>query len=196
MANYTGDAMRTVFMLALCLCAIAGTMSAQAPQTDPQESSSRAQPDAPPSPPDAPVPDQGAQTSPPPKSKAGKIASKFDPHCINVIFHTCWSSPPESAPRHLSEEEQKERTVSQDIEVGYFYLNEKNYRAAASRLQEATELRPDAAAAWVGLAQAQQKLGQSEAARDSYEHYLKLNPDSASAEKARKALASLQQSKP
>ena len=171
-------------------------MSAQNPQSEPQESSSRAQPGAPPSPPDVPIPDQGTQTSPPPKSKAGKIASKFDPHCINVIFHTCWSSPPETTPKHLSEEEQKERTVSQDIEVGYFYLNEKNYRAAESRLQEATELRPEAAAAWVGLAQAQQKLGQTEAARGSYEQYLKLNPDSASAERARKALASLQQPKP
>ena len=170
--------------------------SAQAPQPGTQESSSRAQPDAPPSPPDAPVPDQGTQTNPPPKSKAGKIASKFDPHCINVIFHTCWSSPPETTPKHLSEAEQKERTVSQDIEVGYFYLNEKNYRAAESRLLEATELRPEAAAAWVGLAQAQQKLGQMDAARHSYEEYLKLNPDSASADKAKKALASLQQNNP
>jgi len=171
-------------------------LSAQVPQPDAQESSSRTQPDAPPSPPDAPVPDQGTQTSPAPKSKAGKIASKFDPHCINVIFHTCWSSPPETTPKHLSEDEQKERTATQDIEVGYFYLNEKNYRAAQSRLQEATELKPGSAAAWVGLAQAQQKLGQTEAARQSYEQYLKLNPDSASAEKARKALASLQQPKP
>jgi Tfp pilus assembly protein PilF len=138
------------------------------------------------------MPDQGSQTSPPPKSKAGKIASKLDPHCIDVIFHTCWSSPPASQPKHLSEDQQREQTAAKDVEVGYYYLNEKNYRAAQSRLQEATEFKPDSAAAWVGLAQAQQKLGETDAARASYEQYLKLNPDQAGADKAKKALASLQ----
>jgi hypothetical protein len=166
-----------------------GQSGSQAP---PQESSSRAQPDAPPSPPDAPVPDQGTLTSAPPQSKAKKVASKFDPHCINVIFHTCWSSPPETKPKQLSEQEQRQQIAAKDVEVGYYYLNEKNYRAAESRLQEATELEPDTAAAWVGLAQAQQKLGKYDDARNSYEQYLKLNPDPASAEKAKKAIASLE----
>lgn len=140
------------------------------------------------------MPDQGTQTSAPPQSKAKKVANKLDPHCINVIFHTCWSAPPESKTKQLSEEEQKQQTATKDLEVGYYYLNEKNYRAAESRLQEATELRPDVAAAWVGLAQAQQKLGKDDAARASYEQYLKLNPDPASADKAKKAMASLQPS--
>lgn len=180
--------MRVSFLLALLLVAGIATAQTTAP---PQDSSSRTQPDAPPSPPDAPAPDQGTQTSPPSSSKARKVAGKLDPHCINVIFHTCWSAPPDTAPKHLSEAEQREQTAQKDLEVGYFYLNEKNYRAAESRLQEATEIRPDVAAAWVGLAQAQQKLGQSDAARNSYQQYLKLNPDPASADKAKKALASL-----
>ena len=108
-------------------------------------------------PPDAPSPDLGQQTSPPPKSKAKKIANKFDPHCIDVIFHACWSSPAAPTGKVLTEDEQKAKTASEDIEVGYYYLNEKNYIAAESRLKEAVELKPDAAAAWVGLAQAQQK---------------------------------------
>ncbi len=157
-----------------------------------QESSSRAQPDAPPSPPDAPMPDLDKQTSPQPKSKAKKIGNKLDPHCIDVIFHTCWSSPAESQGKVLTEEEQRAQTAAKDIEVGYYYLNDKSYVAAESRLREAAELQPDSAAAWVGLAQAQQKLHKDDAARKSYEAYLKLNPDSAGAEKARKALASLQ----
>jgi len=109
-----------------------------------------------------------------------------------VIFHTCWSSPPDTTPKHLSEQEQNEKTAASDVEVGYYYLNEKNYRAAESRLREATDLKPDSAAAWVGLAQAQQKLGENDAARKSYEQDLQLNPDPAGAEKARMALASLQ----
>ena len=186
--------MRVCLALALLLFCIAPPLPAGqgAPPSQPQESSSRAQPDLPPSPPDAPIPDQGAQTGPPSSSKAKKVARKLDPHCIDVIFHTCWSSPPETKPKQLSDEE----TAQKDVEVGYFYLNQRNYRAAESRLQEATEIRHESAAAWVGLAQAQQKLGKSDAARNSYEQFLKLNPDPAAAEKAKKALSSLQRQSP
>ncbi len=162
-----------------------------APPVDPQESSSRAEPEAPPTPPDAPAPDLGQQTSPPPKSKAKKLANKLDPHCINVIFHSCWSSPAAPPAKVLTEEEQKAQQAAKDIDVGYFYLNEKNYIAAESRLREAVELNPDAAAAWVGLAQAQQKLHKDDAARQSYEAYLKLNPDGDDADKVKRALAEL-----
>ena len=180
-------------ILAICglVLLAGGFLAAQTSATTPQESSSRAQPDAAPSPPDAPAPDLGQQTSPPPKSKAKKLADKFDPHCIDVIFHACWSSPAAPQGKVLTEEEQKAQLVAKDIDVGYYYLNKKNYIAAESRLKEAVELKPDAAAAWVGLAQAQQKLGKVAEARRSYEAYLKLNPDSAGAEHAKMALAQL-----
>lgn len=167
--------------------------AAQNPPASPQESSSRTQPDAAPSPPDAPVPDLGTQTSPPPKSKSKKVANKLDPHCIDVIFHSCWSSPAAPPGKVLSEEEQKAQQAAKDIDVGYYYLNEKNYVAAEGRLKEAAELKPDAAAAWVGLAQAQQKLHKDDAARQSYEAYLKLNPDGADAEKVKKAMADMKE---
>lgn len=54
------------------------------------------------------------------------------------------------------------------------------------------ELKLEAAEAWVGVAQAQQKLHKDDAARQSYEPFLKLNLDSSGAEQAQKALASLQ----
>jgi tetratricopeptide (TPR) repeat protein len=177
-----------VLLLFVGIPALAQTASPESPQ----ESSSRARPDAPPSPPDAPIPDVGTQTSPPPPSKAKKVADKFDPHCMDVIFHVCWSSPAAPQSKVLTEEQKKSKQAAEDIEVGYFYMNKKNYRAAESRLQEAVELKPEAAAGWVGLAQAQQKLHKDEAARQSYETYLKLNPDSAGADQAKKALASLQ----
>ncbi|HUI85314.1 MAG TPA: tetratricopeptide repeat protein [Candidatus Binatia bacterium] len=84
-----------------------------------------------------------------------------------------------------------ERQAANDVEVGYYYLRDKNYAAAESRLREALELTPDSAAALVGLAQAQQKLGQRDAARQNYEAYLKLKPNGADAEKVKKALAQL-----
>ena len=164
---------------------------AQSPaSSSPQESSSRTAPDVP-TPPDAPAPDLGQQTSPPPKSKAKKIANKLDPHCIDVIFHSCWSSPAAPPAKTLSEEEQSAQQAAKDIDVGYYYLNERNYVAAESRLKEAVELKPDAAPAYIGLGQAQQKLGKTADARLSYEAFLKLTPDSADAEKVRRALASL-----
>src|SRR5271165_1477914 len=171
-------------MAAICvLFLLAGipALAQTASPTSPQESSSRVQPDLPPSPPDAPIPNLGTQTSPPPPSKAKKVADKIDPHCMDVIFHVCWSSPAAPQGKVLTAEQKKAKQASEDIEVGYFYMNKKNYRAAESRLQEAAELKPDAAAAWVGLAQAQQKLGKDDAARQSYEEYLNLNPDSAGA---------------
>jgi Tfp pilus assembly protein PilF len=130
--------------------------------------------------------------SPPAQSKVKKVASKLDPHCIDAIFHTCWSSPPGSQSHPMSEEEQRHQQSAKDIEVGYYYLNEKSYAGAESRLHEAVELNPGAAAAWIGLAQAQQKQGKLDAARQSYETYLKLKPEGPETEKVKKALASLQ----
>ncbi len=184
--------MSRILAIGLLFCLEGILAPAQNPTSPPpQESSSRDQPSTAPTPPDAPSPDLGQQTSPPPPSKAKKIADKFDPHCIDVIFHACWSSPAAPQTKVLTDEQKKAKQVAEDIEVGYFYMNKNNFIAAESRLKEAVELKPDAAAAWVGLAQAQQKRGKDDAARQSYEEYLKLNPDSAGAEQAKKAMASL-----
>lgn len=184
------EQMRRVVLTWLVVAALGTGLRAQIPTGSGQESSSRTPPDVP-SPPDAPTPDLGQQTSPPPKSKVKKIANKFDPHCIDVLFHACWSAPAATPGKVLTEEEQKAQRAAKDIDVGYFYLNEKNYIAAESRLKEAVELKPDAAPAYIGLGQAQQKLGKMADARLSYEAFLKLTPDGADADKVRKALDSL-----
>lgn len=161
---------------------------AQSPQTSDGQSTSRPQPDAVPSPPDAPIPDQGTLTAPPAKSKTKRAINKLDFHCVDAIFHTCWSSPAATPQNPLSEEEQQ---VAKDIEVGYYYLGEKSYAAAESRLKEAVEMKPDSPARLIGLAQAQQKLGKYHEARLNYESYLKLQPGGPDAEKVKKALAQL-----
>jgi tetratricopeptide (TPR) repeat protein len=183
--------MRRFATACVLVVVLATGLLAQTPAGSGQESSSRERPDAPPSPPDAPAPDLGTQTSPPPPSKAKKVVDKFDPHCMDVIFHVCWSSPAAPQTKVLTEEQKKAQQAAEDIEVGYFYMNKHNFIAAESRLREAVELKPDAAAAWVGLGQAQQKLGKNDDARRSYEEYLKLDPDTAGAEQARRAMASL-----
>jgi tetratricopeptide (TPR) repeat protein len=174
-----------VFLL-LALAATGGF--AQSGQSPDGQSTSRPQPDAPPSPPDAPIPDQGSLPATPPKSATKRAINKLDPHCIDAIFHTCWSSPAAVREKPMSE---GEREAANDIEVGYYYLREKNYVAAESRLKEAVEIKPDSPQALIGLAQAQQKLGKRNDARQNYEAYLKLNPNGPDAEKVRNALAQL-----
>lgn len=173
-------------LLILVLAATAG--AAQSGQTPDGQSTSRPQPEAPASPPDAPVPDQGTQTTPPATSGTKRIINKLDPHCIDAIFHTCWSSPAATPQKPISEDDQ---LAAKDIEVGYYYLREKNYRAAESRLKEAVEIKPKSSEALIGLAQAQQKLGKRDDARLNYEAYLALNPNGADAEKVKNALAQL-----
>lgn len=117
-----------------------------------------------------------------------RTLNKLDPHCIDVIFHSCWSSPA-AEPGHALPDNEKQ--ASEDIEVGYYYLKDKNYRGAESRLKEALQLKPDNPAALIGLAQAQQKLGEHDAARQNYEAYLKIQPEGPDSEKVKKALAQL-----
>ena len=171
-----------LFLLLTCsLC-----LPAQTTQQPSGESTSR--PAQPPTPPDAPAPDQGTETIAPPKSAAKRTLNKLDPHCIDVIFHTCWSSPAADAAKRTPSDEE---TAAKDIDVGFYYLKDKNYRAAESRLKEALELQPNTAVALLGLAQAQQKLGQQDEARQNYEAYLKLNPDGPDADKVKKALVQI-----
>lgn len=161
---------------------------AQAQDTQQPSGESTSRPQPPPTPPDAPAPDQGAQTTTPPKSGVKSTLNKLDPHCIDVIFHSCWSSP---EGRPLPSTPTNEQQAGKDIDVGYFYLKDKNYRAAESRLKEALELSPDNPVALIGLAQAQQKLGERDAARENYEAYLKIQPDGTDSDKVKKALAQL-----
>jgi Tfp pilus assembly protein PilF len=86
---------------------------------------------------------------------------------------------------------EEERTLASDIDVGYYYLREKNYRAAESRLKEAVAIDPSSTGALLGLAQAEQKLGEDDAARGHYEKYLELNSSGEEADKVRRALAQL-----
>jgi hypothetical protein len=45
---------------------------------------------------------------------------KFDPHCMDVIFHVCWSSPAAPQSKVLTEEQEKSKQAAEDIEVRLF----------------------------------------------------------------------------
>jgi len=79
--------------------------------------------------------------------------------------------------------------AEKDIEVGDFYFKRQNYHAALDRYQEALYYKNNDAIATFKLATCQEKVGESDDARKSYEAYLKLLPEGPSAAEARKALA-------
>jgi len=181
--------LRMCWVVTLLLILVPAAFTQNPPKPTGESTSRPEPPDAPPTPPDAPNPNNEDHTVPPPKSGVKRTLNKLDPHCIDAIFHTCWSAPAAKPNKPLSEDE---RQAAKDIEVGYYYLGDKNYVAAESRLKEAVELKPDSAPALLGLAQAQQKLGKRDEARENYEAYLKLNPNGPDAEKVKQALAQLQ----
>lgn len=78
-----------------------------------------------------------------------------------------------------------------DIEVGDFYYNEGNYKAALSRYREALQYKPRDAAATFKLAQALEKDKEFEEARVRYQEYLTILKDGPRAKDAQKALERL-----
>jgi tetratricopeptide (TPR) repeat protein len=77
---------------------------------------------------------------------------------------------------------------SKDIEVGSYYLQTKNWKAALSRFESALVLDPENPEVYWGLAEAEHHLGDFVHAR---EHYLKLldyDPDGPHGRQARKEL--------
>jgi hypothetical protein len=81
--------------------------------------------------------------------------------------------------------------AQKDIEVGDFYFRHENYRAALDRYQEALYYKNNDAVATFRQAICQEKLGESEDARKSYEAYLNLLPEGPFAAEAKRALTRL-----
>ncbi len=82
--------------------------------------------------------------------------------------------------------------AGKDIEVGDFYLKQKNYRAAESRYREALVYKPGDAMAQFRLGQTLEKMGEFDEARENYEGYLKILPDGPLAKEAHKGLERMQ----
>ncbi len=78
-----------------------------------------------------------------------------------------------------------------DVEVGDYYYNAGNYKAALSRYREALRYKPRDAVATFKLAQALEKMKAFDEARVRYEEYLAILKDGPKAADARKALERL-----
>jgi len=87
----------------------------------------------------------------------------------------------------VKEPSQKE-AASKDIEVGGYYLETKNWKAAESRFESAMVLDPDNPDVFWGLAEAERHLGNFADARTHYQTVLVYDPDSKHGKDARKEL--------
>jgi tetratricopeptide (TPR) repeat protein len=81
-----------------------------------------------------------------------------------------------------------QEAASKDIEVGSYYLDKKNWRAALSRFQSAMVLDPENPEVYWGLAEAERSLGDLAGARVHYLKLLDFDPDGPHGKQARKAL--------
>jgi tetratricopeptide (TPR) repeat protein len=82
--------------------------------------------------------------------------------------------------------------AEKNVEIGDYYLKQKNYRAAESRYREALYYKENDAIATLRLAQVLDKTGKSEEARQYYQAYLKILPHGPNSSDARKALERLE----
>jgi TolA-binding protein len=84
---------------------------------------------------------------------------------------------------------------AQDVRVGGFYLQVKNYKGAYDRFLEATRVAPENGQAVFGLAEAARGLDRKQEAETNYTIYLQAFPDGKKAKDAQKALKELDSAK-
>jgi tetratricopeptide (TPR) repeat protein len=81
-----------------------------------------------------------------------------------------------------------QEVAKSDIDIGSYYLDRKNWRAALSRYESAMVLDPENPDVYWGLAEAERNLGQFAKAREHYGKLLDYDPEGKHAKQARKAL--------
>jgi tetratricopeptide (TPR) repeat protein len=87
----------------------------------------------------------------------------------------------EAAPDH-------QETAEEDLTVGKYYLDNKNWKAAQSRFQSAMVLSPESPEVYWGLAESARHLGDVTSARANYLKVIEYDPDSRHAKEAAKVL--------
>jgi tetratricopeptide (TPR) repeat protein len=78
-----------------------------------------------------------------------------------------------------------------DVAAGDYYRKKGNYPAAARRYQTATFRNDGNTEAWLKLGEARQKMRDDKGAKEAYNKYLELDPNSKTAQEVRKSLAKL-----
>jgi len=95
---------------------------------------------------------------------------------------------PEKKKKLLFKEPTHEEAATEDINVGGYYLQTKNWKAALSRFESALVLDPENPEVYWGLAEAQHHLGDFANAKANYMKLLDYDPDGPHGKQARKEL--------
>ncbi|HEY1160182.1 MAG TPA: tetratricopeptide repeat protein [Terracidiphilus sp.] len=96
---------------------------------------------------------------------------------------------PQGKKRKLSvKEPEHQETSKEDLDVGKYYLEIKNWKAALSRFESAMVLAPEEPEVFWGLAEAERNLGHFAEARTYYLKLLDYDPDGPHGKASRKAL--------
>jgi hypothetical protein len=95
---------------------------------------------------------------------------------------------PEKRRKLAVKEPTHQEAASKDIEVGGYYLQTRNWKAALSRFESAMVLDPENPEVYWGLAEAQHHLGDFANARANYLKVLDYDPDGPHGKDARKEL--------
>jgi hypothetical protein len=81
-----------------------------------------------------------------------------------------------------------QESAAEDENVGSYYLEQKNWKAALSRFESAVVLDPENPEVYWGLGEAQRHLGKLAEAKASYQKLVDYDPDSKHGKEARKIL--------
>ncbi len=81
-----------------------------------------------------------------------------------------------------------QEAASKDIEIGHYYLDRKNWKAALSRFESAMVLDPENPEVYWGLAEAQHHMGDLANAKANYLKVLDYDPDGPHGKQARREL--------
>jgi outer membrane protein assembly factor BamD (BamD/ComL family) len=84
------------------------------------------------------------------------------------------------------------KLAEKNVNIGNYYLKQKNYAAAVQRFLEAIEYQADLIQAYDGLARAYEKKGEIIKAIDAFKGFLAKNPDSPKAPEFRTRLDKLE----
>jgi len=86
----------------------------------------------------------------------------------------------------------REQVIQEDLDVGGFYIEKKNWKAAQARYAAAFQLDGENADAVWGLAEAERHLGLNKEAAEHYTLFLSYDPDGPHSRAARKALGEVE----
>ncbi|MGP8252388.1 MAG: tetratricopeptide repeat protein [Terracidiphilus sp.] len=90
--------------------------------------------------------------------------------------------------RQEVEEPEHQETAAEDENVGKYYLDTRDWKAALSRFESALVLDPDNPDVYWGLAESERHLGRFADARENYQKIMEYDPGSHHAKEASKAL--------